>query len=248
MRSATSIILSLALLGCSPADQPDAGSTAPRSEAPSEPSSEPIASGPAESAAASGAACTPPDLCGSELAPGTYRSLISTTTVEFTVDAGWVGTQYDDLGFELRRAGDGPPQLFSGAPYDGTVFSDVCSGDGTEEIDPTAAAFGEFIAARPGIEVIEGPAETTIGGRSAVQLEVNAVDPGCTSDPPERLWLWMLLEATDFHLNVGERARIIAVDAGEAGAVVFVVESFAAEDFDALIGAAEPVLATITFE
>lgn len=250
MRLTAWLIVGLVTLSACTAASTEAPSAAPAgSTTPSQASAAAGSATPA-SAEPSSEVCTPPELCGAELPPGRYASLSGTTTISFTVaDDGWVGTQYDDIGFDLRRATDtGPPQLISGAPYDGTVFSDVCSGEQTEEIEPTAAAFLAFIAARPGIEVVAGPSETALGGRPALELELRAVDPGCTSEPPERLWLWMVGDLTDFHLNVGESARILAVDADGGGAIAFVVEAFSPADYEAPLPLAAPVLASIAFE
>jgi hypothetical protein len=134
----------------------------------------------------------------------------------------------------------------SAAPYGGVVYTDVCSGAETEEIGPTAADFAAFMADRPGIEVRGEATETTVGDRSGLQFDVDAVDPGCESEPPDRLWLWELAGVTDFHLNVGEAARLIALD-HEDGVIVLVIESFDPSEFDALLEMAQPVLESMTF-
>lgn len=164
----------------------------------------------------------------------------------FTVGEGWRGTAYGDLGFDLVQLGSGEPQVMSAVPYGGVVYSDVCSGGETMEIGAGAADLVAYVSSRPGITPRGVSTETTIGGLDGVQIDVDAGDPGCVSDPPDRLWLWDLDGVTDFHLNVGEAARIIALDA-DGGVVVFVVETFDPPTFDALIHMVQPTLDSIVF-
>ncbi len=239
-------VLVLALSACSadpsssePQTEPVAASGSP--EASTEPSSsEPAASG-------EGVGCTPPELCGEALAPGDYVSAVGATGMTFTVGEGWGGTQYGELGFDLVRVDADVPHVISTAPYAGVVYADVCSGAETEEIGATAADFVAFIADRPGITSRGDAVEVTVGDRTGLQIDVDAADPGCVSEPPDRLWLWDLAGLTDFHLNVGEAARLIALD-GDDGVIVFVIETFDPDQFDALLDLTQPVLDSMTFE
>lgn len=242
MRGRSALLFGVAaLLAACGSGDPSASATEPPASS-AAPSVQPAASEPV----ASGGACTPPDLCGEALTPGQYSATTGTVTMTFTVGDGWRGNEYEELGFDLIRAGDGVPQIMSAAPYGGVVYGDVCSGAETQEIGATAADFVAFLAERPGVAP-RGPAtEVTIGGRTGMQIDVDAADPGCVSDPPERLWLWDLAGQTDFHLNIGEAARIIALD-GDAGVIVFVVETFDPPTFDALLEMTQPVLDSMTF-
>lgn len=243
-RAALLIAVSALLAACNGSD-PSASASAPASVLQSSsaaPSVEPAASEPV----ASGSACTPPELCGEALTPGEYSATTGTVTMTFTVGDGWRGNEYAELGFDLVRIGDGVPQIVSAAPYSGVVYADVCSGAETQEIGSTAADFVAFLAERPGITPRGAAAEVTIGGRTGMQIDVDAGDPGCVSDPPERLWLWDLAGQTDFHLNVGEAARLIALD-GDAGVIVFVIETFDPSTFDDLLEMTQPVLDSMTF-
>ena len=210
-------------------------------------SAEPVATEPVGSEPAETGACEPPVLCGDVLAPGDYSAATATTEMTFTVDEGWSGTEYEDLGFDLVRTADGELQLLSAVPYSGVVYADVCSGAATQEIGVTAADFVAFIADRPGIAPKADATEVTVGERSGMQIDVDATEPGCESDPPERLWLWELEGVSDFHLNVGEAARLIALD-GDAGVTVVVIEASDPGDFESLLDAAQPVLESMTFD
>lgn len=234
------VLLLVLLTGCSAGDaSPAASELGSASGAPSAQSTEPE---PSQASASEGdGACTPPELCGGPLPPGDYRATTGTAEITFTVGDGWLGQQYGDLGFELVREGGGAPQVLSTGPYDGVVYSDVCSGAETKEIGPTAADFLAFLGERPGITARGDATEVTIGGRTGLQIDVDVADPGCVSDPPERLWLWEMAGVTDFHLNVGEAARLVALD-GEDGVVVVIIETFDPTTFDALLDAAQPVL------
>ena len=242
---ACGVVLVLALAACSadpsssePASEPVAASGSP--EASPEPSG--IESAPP----GEGVACTPPELCGEELAPGEYASAVGATGMTFTVGEGWRGTEYGDLGFDLVRADVDLPQVVSAAPYAGVVYADVCSGAETEDVGATAADFVTFIADRPGITARGDATEVTIGDRTGLQIDVDAADPGCVSEPPDRLWLWDLAGQTDFHLNVGEAARLVALD-GDDGVIVIVIETFDPAQFDALLELTQPVLDSLTF-
>ncbi|HEY7464220.1 MAG TPA: hypothetical protein VH987_07250 [Candidatus Limnocylindria bacterium] len=185
-------------------------------------------------------------LCAGSLAAGEYSANSGSTEITFTVDEGWAGSEYEDLGFELLMVDEGVPHAISAAPYAGVVYSDVCSGAETEEIGPKAADFAAFMADRPGIEMQGEPAEITVGARSGLQFDVDAVDPGCESDPPDRVWLWELGGVTDFHLSVGEAARLIALD-DESGVIVLIIETFDPAQFDALLEKAQPIIDSMTF-
>ena len=153
----------------------------------------------------------------------------------FTVGGGWRGTQYEDFGFELFRLESARQELLSAPPFAGVVYSEVCGGAETQEIGSSAADFIGHITGRPGITARGEPIAVTIGGRTGLQVDVDAAEPGCVSDPPERLWLWDIGGVTDFHLNIGEAARIIALD-GEGGVIVFVIETFDPATFGSPVG------------
>jgi len=243
-RLACGAVLVLALSACSTDSSSSEAPSEPGAVSPSALSTEPASTDPTDTG--EGAACTPPELCGEELAPGEYASAVGATGMTFTVGEGWRGTEYGDLGFDLVRADVDLPQVVSAAPYAGVVYADVCSGAETENVGATAADFVTFIADRPGITARGDATEVTIGDRTGLQIDVDAADPGCVSEPPDRLWLWDLAGQTDFHLNVGEAARLVALD-GDDGVIVFVIETFDPAQFDALLELTQPVLDSIVF-
>jgi hypothetical protein len=238
-------IATLLLAACGTADPSSSASEAAAGGATTSPAASFESSGAAPSAPAG--PCTPPELCGAELTPGEYAATSGTTEMTFTVGEGWIGTQYGDLGFDLVTGTEEALQIVSAAPYAGVVYTDVCTGMETEEIGATAADFVGHIMGRPGITPRGDATEVTVGGRTGLQLDVDAGDPGCVSDPPSRLWLWDLNGVTDFHLNVGEAARLVALD-GDAGVIVLVIETFDPSTFDALLEMAQPVLDSMAFE
>jgi hypothetical protein len=233
----------LLLAACGAGGPASAGSTSAASVA-QPPESVAPPSEPSESQAASG--CAGPELCNGPLAPGEFDAFVGEAAMTFTVpDEGWEGSQYGDTGFDLVRQDGSTLWVLSAAPYFGVVYSDVCSGAETEEIGTTAADFIGFVAERPGVTPRAEATEVTVGDLSGLQADVDVTDPGCESDPPERLWLWDLVD-TDFHLNVGEAARLIALD-GDEGVIVFIIEDFDPATFDDLLEATQPVIDSMNF-
>lgn len=245
-RTLSGLILIVLVSACgSGAPSTGAASAPPTADDPVPESTAPIASEADAPESATAGGCTPPELCGDALAPGEYAATVRSTPVTFSVDDGWRGTAYGDTGFDMLVIGDGPPQIVSAAPYDGVVYSDVCSGAETEEIGATSADFIGFLTGRSGITARGEATEVSVGGRSGLQVDVDVADPGCVSDPPERLWLWEIAGVTDFHLNIGEAARVIALD-GEDGVIVLVVETFDPATFESLLERTQPVLDSMT--
>jgi hypothetical protein len=69
------------------------------------------------------------------------------------------------------------------------------------------------------------------------------VPPACPDRP--RIWLWVLPEAGDFHLDENEAARFIVADVGEH-TLVIVEETFEGGDQQALLDGAQPILDSMT--
>jgi hypothetical protein len=248
------IVLVAAASGCggASASSPVASSTAaptatPASSEPSaEPSEQPSVSPPdAETASPSADASTGPATIGNgDVEPGRYRSTTLGPTIEFEVgDDGWMGQEdLPEIGFALI-----PNELPGGlsvVAFNGEVYAEACSNEERTEIDASAEAFVDWLAAHPELEA-EPPVEVTLGGQPAFQVDVDA-GVGTACDPWN--WLWVLpAPVNDFHLNEGELARIIAADVGDA-TVVVVIESFEPPDHPELLELAQPILDSMTIE
>jgi hypothetical protein len=171
-------------------------------------------------------------------------SSASGVTVTVEVGEGWSG-----IG-DLPGAGSGlyREEIQGGVTFTtfgGEVFSQPCSGEGTEPIEATAAAFIAWLAAHPELQATE-PVETTLAGHPALQLDVTSdVAPECPETP--RIWLWVLPTVGDFHLDENEAARFIVADIGEQPTVI-VIETFDMTQQQALLAAIEPILDSMVIE
>jgi hypothetical protein len=215
-------------------------SDAPASSPPSAPIASPGVTAPPASSAAGAAAVT-----NGPLDAGRYTSTSLGVTIEFEIsEPGWSGADdIPDVGLALLK--DGIEGGVSITHFDGDVFSEPCSPQGLESIDPSAQSFIAWLVDHPELDA-QAPADVTLGGLPAVQVDVSSgVGEECPDGP--RVWLWVLPVVGDFHLDEGEAARFVATDAG-AETIVVVIEAFDPTDIDALLEATEPILASLTIQ
>lgn len=174
---------------------------------------------------------------------GSYSTDVVGVDVSFEVaEPGWVGIPaIPGAGFGLDRA-EAAGALFV-VPFPGEVFSDPCSPDPVEPLEATAASFIGWIAEHPELDATT-PVETTLGGHPALQVDVTSdVGDECPEFP--RIWLWVLPEVGDYHLNEDQAARFLATDVGDT-TVVVVIETFDIPKQADLLVASEPVLESMT--
>jgi hypothetical protein len=232
-------------LGCANAASPGVPSSGGATSATPEvspPSSEPSATPQVASPSADAAGDSVPE---GPLGSGTYTSTTLGLTVEFAIaDDGWVAVpDLEEVGFALEREGISGGVTVTHFP--GEVFAEPCSPEQTEMIERSADSFVGWLSDHPALDAT-APVETTLGGQVAVQLDVDAaVGEPCPDSP--RIWLWVLPVVGDFHLDEGEAARFLVADAGDK-TIVVVIEVFEASDFQALLEAAEPLLASMSIE
>lgn len=179
------------------------------------------------------------------MTPGTVESTLAGRTLHFEVGDGWSADRLPvGAGFQLLRNGadlDG----FSASEFDGTIFPDPCSGSDTDLIGATPQDFIDFLAARDGITVVAPPAAVVMGSETAQQVDIAVVPAaGCPESPN---FLLRTPQGGDFHLQVGEQARVVVIGAGEHSIVV-VFESSSQAGFDALMQLAMPILASMTVD
>lgn len=98
------------------------------------------------------------------------------------------------------------------------------------------------LAANPHLAAQE-PVPVEIGGHAGLQVDVTAsVGEDCISPTT---YLWALPVVTDFHLDDGEQARIIALDA-DGRTIVVVIEAYPdVGDYPALLESAMAVVESI---
>jgi hypothetical protein len=192
------------------------------------------------SAAASPSAAGVVDLASGDVTPGDYQASVDGTLTTFTVATpGWFGDTRSDGWALIPKDISGGLSLVT---FAGPVFTKPCTNETTESIDRSASAFIDWIADNKELKAGKST-ETTLAGQKAIQIDVTAdVPPACPDSP--RIWLWVLKESGDFHLDENEAARIIAADIGDQ-TFVAVVEAFEATDQDAMIERTQSVLDSI---
>jgi hypothetical protein len=179
-----------------------------------------------------------------DLAAGTYASTSLGLDMAFELDSGWHGfADIEEVGFALSREGIGGG--VSVTNFGGEVFSDPCSPEATEMLEPTAEAFVAWLAEHPELDAAD-PIEVSLGGQPAIQIDLTSdVGEACPEFP--RIWLWVLPVVGDFHLDEDEAARFIVADVGEQ-TVVVVIETFGMVGHEEHLALAQPIVASMTIE
>lgn len=239
-------VLALVLASCSnadPADSPSDAAAPSASEsvaATSEASRMPTGDDPGSDLEL----CSEGEICAGLLEPGTYTSDAFGPTVTIELDKEWASSgELPEVGFDLARPDGSQPEFISVVAFDGAVFGSACPDDAEEvEGEATARALADHLASVPSLTVVAGPEPIDVGGIEGLQLDVEVDAPDSCEIPVN--FLWVLPEVGDFHLNEGEEARIVALDAGE-DVVVIVIESFPEGDHEALLADAEAILGTM---
>jgi hypothetical protein len=131
------------------------------------------------------------------------------------------------------------------------VFADPCAGEASPPVGATAADLAAAIAGLPGTELLSGPSDVTVDGRSAKVVEI--LVPEDIPCSPETFLLWYSLgcetEAECARWASWEdsiiRVWIIELDDGARGVVE--AERFAADD-PAIDQEFEEIVSSIDFE
>jgi hypothetical protein len=185
---------------------------------------------------------------GEALTPGSYVDRSLGRDLTFAVGDGWINDgAIEGAGFALIREEPGSP-YFAISPFPGQVFPEGCVTDGqppeaffegATDIEVTAASFIDHIAGHAAITASE-PVPVELGGYSGLQLDISSVDVEDACMPPWA-WLWVLPVVGDYHLNDGEEARIVALDADDQ-VIVAIVEAFPDADYEAFLAESMDVL------
>lgn len=178
---------------------------------------------------------------------GTYVSDSLGPTITFTVGEGLVTTgDTPEVGFDLIRQYDAPAGL-SVIGFGGEYFADACDPESETVRTPvvSAEAFMDFLTARDGVIVDDGPSPTTVGGfdGSLVDLHTELPD-ACGAEPPEWILLWTIPVYGDFHFADDETARVIALDV-DGQVVVIVIEAYPGADYEEFLAEATAIVASM---
>ncbi len=200
-----------------------------------------------------------PEVTG-PLEPGTYTDDALGQTLTLTVGEGWSigGEAVEGVGVDLVPEPfdyEGPTNraMLGITRSDGTVFEAYCVPAGGDyaaynearmNIEPTAQALAEYLAADPYLETTE-PVEIEIAGHSGLQFDATA-SVGEDCEIPVT-YLWAIPVFDNWILGDGDHARYSLIDAnGEV--VALVLEASADVDLDELASLAQPVIDSITLD
>lgn len=167
-----------------------------------------------------------------EMEAGTYTAAPFEPNFAFTIDEAWMNDRAYADGGGISQ-GIGGIYWLSGATA-GTVAG--------QEVE-IGASVDEFVAFLQSLEAagmtVSDPTEVAVDGSSGQQVDVESNDveaPGL-----------IFIAEDEFHLVPDEKARFIVVDHG-GETVAFIIDSFAAGDFDEWVETAQPVIDSISWQ
>jgi hypothetical protein len=231
------VAMTLALTACSPTAIPPSVSAAPAATAAPTSSAAVPSQAPSEVATSSPAPSAPlvvKKLCFSgasscKLSAGRYTTAPSSAAFDLTVADGWSNDLLDPAGGEVTIA-------------TASIFwvVDPHGGDHVAQeikIAKTTAAVVKYLQGLKGTSST-APVDTTIGGAAATQIDV-------TSSARNNFVL--LAGHVGFGLHATTKARFIVVQRPDL-VVTIIVSTDDPKQFDAVLNAVEPILASITWE
>ena len=174
------------------------------------------------------------ELCAVEfetctLEAGTYSVAPFAPEFTFVVDEGWTNERaWPDGGGVSKEAG---------AVY---WLSGVTSGTVAEqevEIEATVDGFVSFLQSLEAAGMtVSDPSAVEVDGAAGMQVDVESNDVDAQG--------LLTMESDFFNLVAQEKARFLVVDA-DGEVVVFIIDSFLAEDFDDVVATGDPVISSI---
>ena len=205
------------LAGCAvPSDTGSRRATPPETVAPT-PAFEPTEATIASAAPAAFPAPGP-------LAKGTQAATVEGISFTFeTPNTGWIA-DHGDTWAKLDLDGEGPLDgLPDGAAVlfwspDG-VYVDPCGHTRGQPVGPTPAELATAMSTIPGVVVLSGPSDASLGGLPAVSLELAVPDKaGC---PPEAFYLWYdTVDAWRWATALGDSIHVWIVAVEDARLVI----------------------------
>jgi hypothetical protein len=240
------LVVLLVLAGCGSVSTPAVSVAVTPSSEPPSPSAVPSVASPTLHPQASLAPCGDPRLCTGSVPEGPAEIVVAGRDVRFGVGPGWSAyVAPGGAGFQLVRE-SADLEGFSANLYDGEVFSNPCSGTDVETIGPGPEDFVDFLAARDGVSVRAAATNVPVGNDTAIQLDVEVVATEACPESPNFL-IRSGPNGGDFHLSVGELARVLALGAGDRS-IVLVFESSSQAGYDELLQLSGPILQSMMID
>jgi hypothetical protein len=200
------------------------------------------------SATSSVAASGPPRTA---LPAGTYTSKKFSPPVTFTLPDGWENVNDASTYLSLNPLGNDAVgiHLFRDPPAMSQATG--CPAATEVAVGTSSGELVKWIRARPGLKV-GAPAMATIGGLPATALDLSIIDgwtdscPFANGIPTVPLFFRPGEDGYRWVVAGSERLRLYFVDVPGAGLVVVDVDAFDGSQFDALVEAAKPIVASLS--
>jgi hypothetical protein len=146
--------------------------------------------------------------------------------ISFTFEApspDWVadsGKAWAKVDLDHEGALDGLPDGAAVAFWNPVgVYADTCAHLRDEPVRSEPGSLVAAMADVPGVEIVSGPSDVTLGGLPAASIELAVPDEADCA--PESLWLWYDKSgAWRWATALGDRIRIWIVDVGDARLVI----------------------------
>lgn len=181
------------------------------------------------------------DPVGNPLEPGQYTTMTAGVPISFTMPEGWTMVNIGQLGAawipaELQETG-----YVAITRWEGQVFEDPCMLQPPADIEPTARALIDWLAANPNVEAT-AVEPVTVGSLEGQRVVLVPNVPAECVDPP-----WLALVAVpvvgDYHLTAGTTGEFTAVDVD--GSVLLIVSESATEDWEQMNSISDAFMADV---
>lgn len=185
------------------------------------------------------------------LAAGTYTSRFFAPAVTFTVPDGWRNTADGPTYFALYPVGNDVAGIHLFRDPRAASQAETCPTSPEPGIGGSSTELATWIRERPGLDV-SAPRLVSVGGLRGVEIDVRIRDGWAFSCPfANGIPSVPLLTGADGALRWvvagSERLRLSLLDVPGGGTVVVDIDAFVGAEWEALLAAARPVVASMSF-